>query len=90
MGTNFEASFEKDLKKLKDRTVLQAIKEIIADVKQATTIRDIANLKNLKGYETYYRIRFGRYRIGLEITNDTVIFVRCLHRKDMYRYFPKE
>lgn len=90
MDTNFEASFEKDLKKLKNRTVLQTVKEIITEVKQAATIRDIANLKKLKGYETYYRIRFGRYRIGLEITNDTVIFVRCLHRKDMYRYFPRE
>ena len=90
METYFEASFEKDLKKLKDRTALQTVKEIIAEVKQANTIRDIANLKKLKGYEIYYRIRFGRYRMGLEITNDTVIFVRCLHRKDLYRYFPKE
>jgi len=60
------------------------------DVKQAKTLRDIANLKKLKGSETYYRIRFGKYRIGLEMTNNTVIFARCLHRKDVYRYFPKE
>jgi len=90
VNTYFEASFEKDLKKMRDRTVLQTVKEIITDVKQANTTRDIANLRKLKGYETYYRIRFGRFRIGLEITNDTVIFVRCLHRKDIYRYFPKE
>lgn len=90
MNTYFEASFEKDLKKLKDRAVLQTVKEIIADVKQAKTIRDIAHVKKLQGYERYYRIRFGRYRIGLEINHDAVIFVRCLHRKDMYRYFPKE
>ena len=77
METYFEASFEKDLKKLKDRTALQMVKKIIAEVKQAKTIRDIANLKKLN-------------RMGSEITNDTVIFVRCLHRKDMYRYFPKE
>ncbi len=64
MDTYFEASFEKDLKKLKDRTALQAVEEIIAEVKQAKTIRDIANLKKLKGYETYYRIRFGRYLVS--------------------------
>ena len=90
MDTTFETSFEKDVKKLKDRTVLRTVKEIIAEVKQAITIRDITNLKKLKGYETYYRIQFGKYRIGLEITNDTVIFVRCLHRKEIYRYFPKK
>lgn len=90
METYFEASFEKDLKKLRDRNALQTVKEIIAEVKQAKTIRDIAHVKKLKGYDTYYRIRFGKYRIGLELTNDTVIFTRCLHRKDLYRYFPKE
>ena len=90
MNTAFEATFEKDIEKLKDRAVLQSVKEIILEVKQAKTIHDIANLKKLKGYDTYYRIRFGRYRIGLEIVNNTVIFTRCLHRKDIYRYFPKE
>lgn len=91
MDTYFEASFEKDLKKLKNHpTVLQAVKEIITNVKQASTIRGVTNLKKLKGYETYYRIRCGRYRIGLEVTNDIVIFTRCLHRKDIYRHFPRE
>ncbi|GAK49193.1 hypothetical protein U14_00411 [Candidatus Moduliflexus flocculans] len=90
MNTKFEASFEKDVKKVRDRTMLHTIKESILEVKQAKTIRDIANLKKLKGYETYYRIRCGRYRIGVEIIDDTVIFTRCLHRKDIYRYFPKE
>ena len=89
MNTKFEASFEKDVKKVRERTMLQTIKESILDVKQSKTIRDIANLKKLKGYETCYRIRCGRYRIGIEIIDDTVIFTRSLHRKDIYRYFPK-
>jgi mRNA interferase RelE/StbE len=86
----FEASFEKDLKKLKDQTILPTVKKIITEVKQARNIREITNLKKLKGSETFYRIRFGMYRIGLEIKDDVVIFTRCLHRKDIYRYFPKE
>lgn len=90
MNTKFEASFEKDVKKVKDRTMLHMIKESILDIKQAKTIRDIVNLKKLKGHDTYYRIRCNRYRIGVEIIDDTVIFTRCLHRKDIYRYFPKE
>ena len=47
MNTKFEASFEKDVKKVKDRTMLHMIKESILDIKQAKTIRDIANLKKL-------------------------------------------
>ncbi len=41
-----------------------------------------------KGESSYYRIRFGDYRIGIKIEDDLVIFIRALHRKDIYRYFP--
>jgi len=34
-----------------------------------------------------WRIKIGDYRIGVEIKKDTVIFVRILHRKDIYKYF---
>jgi mRNA-degrading endonuclease RelE of RelBE toxin-antitoxin system len=30
----------------------------------------------------------GNYRLGLIIEAETVIFVRVLHRKEIYRYFP--
>jgi mRNA interferase RelE/StbE len=30
----------------------------------------------------------GDYRIGIEVLEDEVIFVRMLHRRDIYRYFP--
>ncbi|NPA92437.1 MAG: type II toxin-antitoxin system RelE/ParE family toxin, partial [Chloroflexi bacterium] len=39
-------------------------------------------------YTSFYRIRLGDYRLGLEIEGDTVVFVRFLHRRDIYRYFP--
>jgi mRNA interferase RelE/StbE len=54
----------------------------------AETTSRITNLKKLKGKSGYYRIRFGNYRIGIRIEDDLVIFIRALHRKDIYRYFP--
>ncbi len=48
----------------------------------------IKSIKKLKGYDTFYRIRLGNYRIGLEMVEDVIIFARILHRKDVYRYFP--
>ncbi len=42
----------------------------------------------MKGSEDYYRIRLGDYRLGLRIEEGTVSFIRCLHRKDVYKYFP--
>jgi mRNA interferase RelE/StbE len=84
----FEASFEKDLKKVKDKNLLKHIKEVIDNVKQAKDVRDINQLSKLKGYETFYRIRVGDYRIGIDLADDKVIFTRILHRKEIYRYFP--
>ncbi|MCF8308850.1 MAG: type II toxin-antitoxin system RelE/ParE family toxin [Bacteroidales bacterium] len=47
------------------------------------------NLKKLKGYKDYYRIRLSDYRIGIQIKDDTVFFVVFGHRKDIYKKFPK-
>ncbi|MGK7945796.1 MAG: type II toxin-antitoxin system RelE/ParE family toxin, partial [Microcystaceae cyanobacterium] len=33
-------------------------------------------------------IRVGNYRIGFFGENDTITFVRVLHRREFYRYFP--
>ncbi len=45
-------------------------------------------VEQMKGYPSYYKVRFGSYRIGIKIENDTIILERALHRKDIYRYFP--
>lgn len=88
MKVAFEASFARDLKRIKDQQLLWRVQEVIAEVKAAMELNDIRDLRKLKGYDTFYRIRSGDYRIGLEVISDQVIFVRILHRKDIYRYFP--
>lgn len=52
------------------------------------TIFESGKIELMKGYPGYYKIRFGDYRVGLHIENDTVIFERVLHRKEIYRHFP--
>jgi mRNA interferase RelE/StbE len=88
MKTYFEESFEKDLRKVKHKGSLKKVKEVIDEVRNSEDLRDIRRLEKLKGYKTFYRIKAGDYRIGIEIVNDKVIFTRFLHRKDIYKYFP--
>jgi mRNA interferase RelE/StbE len=64
------------------------VAEIIESVEQTQDLREIGNLKELRGSDRYYRIRMGDYRIGVALEAETVVFVRFLHRKDVYRYFP--
>jgi mRNA interferase RelE/StbE len=58
------------------------------EAKAAASLNDLPDVKKMQGYDSLYRIRLGDYRIGIEVVADQVIFVRFLHRKDIYRYFP--
>ncbi len=88
MKVEFKASFARDLKKIKDKSLGAKVKELIEAVEQAQGLQEIEGLRKLRGDASYYRIRMGEYRLGLLIERDTVTFVRFLHRKDIYRYFP--
>ncbi len=63
----------------------------ISILEKAGTVQEIPHIKKIEGYKSYYRIRMGDYRLGLEaISNKEVVLLRFLHRKDIYRYFPKK
>ena len=88
MRVEFRASFAKDLRSVRDKGLSKQIMETIELVEHAHRLEEIANLKKLKGKGNYFRIRMGEYRIGIAVESDTVTFVRCLNRKEIYRYFP--
>jgi mRNA interferase RelE/StbE len=47
------------------------------------------DVDRMKGFEHFWRIRTGHYRIGIKITDDnTIIFYRVKSREEIYRFFP--
>ncbi|MBE9007994.1 type II toxin-antitoxin system RelE/ParE family toxin [Fortiea sp. LEGE XX443] len=88
MKVEFRKSFEKDLGKIQDEDLLLRIKTVIEQVETAESLSEISNLKKLKADGNYYRIRVGDYRIGFAEDENMITFVRVLHRKEIYRYFP--
>jgi len=89
MKTEFRKSFVKDLQRLaKDKKLLGYVQKVIQEVEAAKDTLKINNLKKLKAEGSYYRIRIGNCRIGIIISDDTVIFIRVLNRREIYRYFP--
>jgi len=86
--TDFKKSFARDLKKIKDKHLLRQVKEAIEEVEKAPNLQMIGDLKQLKGGGIYFRIKIGDYRIGLKLEGDMFIFVRFLHRREIFRYFP--
>ena len=88
MKAIFLSSFLKDVKKLRNAKLQNAVAETIRDVEAAASIDGVRSIKRLSGHREYYRIRIGDWRIGIKIEGQTVLFVRCLNRKEVYRCFP--
>jgi mRNA-degrading endonuclease RelE of RelBE toxin-antitoxin system len=88
METKFRKSFEKDIDKINSQDVLNDIANVIENIENAKRPQDIANIKKMKGNKNAFRIRIGRYRIGIFIVNETVEFTRVLARDKIYKYFP--
>ncbi len=88
MNVEFDASFNRAIRKIKDKKVLTDIKNTIIDCENATAKSNIKGLTKLVGYKTFYRIKIGYYRIGVDIQNKTITFITVLHRKSIYNKFP--
>jgi len=86
--TAFRKSFVGDLEALRNKKLLKRVRDFIENVESAKSLNDLPHLKKLKGEKNYFRIRIADYRVGLTLEGDTVVFVRCLDRKDIYKYFP--
>ena len=47
------------------------------------------DIHKMRGYEDFFRIRSGNYRIGCKITaEDGIVFYRAKSREEIYRVFP--
>jgi mRNA interferase RelE/StbE len=67
---------------------LGRVREVIEAAEKADSLTELPNLKKLKGGGNYFRVRIGDYRIGVALVDETVVFVRFLNRKDVYKHFP--
>jgi mRNA interferase RelE/StbE len=88
MKVTFRKSFARDIKKIKNQNILQRARQAIENVDAAASLDEIRQLKKLAGTTNFYRIRIGAYRIGIVIDGEMVDLVRCLPRRDLYRFFP--
>lgn len=81
--------FIKELSKLPKEIQLQAEK-VVFDELLSTNPFELGYLEHMKGYPEKYKIRVGKYRIGITVDkiNNLLICQRIAHRKDIYKIFP--
>lgn len=83
MRVEFRRSFVRDVEKLRDAVVRERVSQVIGIVSSVKTLNEIPGIKKLQTTASSYRIR-----IGVQAVGDEIVFARCLHRKEIYRYFP--
>ena len=85
----YTKKFSKDLDgivnniKLKNRLL-----QLFEQIKQLDSLTELDNVRKIRGYDDYYRIRIGDYRLGVKIKGNSIEMLRLLHRKDIYKRFP--
>jgi mRNA interferase RelE/StbE len=88
MIVEYRKRFLKELSKIPSKTRLKIEKFVFQDLPKANSIYEVGVIEQMKGYRSYYKVRFGSYRIGLKIEKEKAVFERALHRRDIYRFFP--
>ncbi len=89
MQIQFDESFQKSIKSIKDKKLKARLSELILTFQDAQNLSEVAGVKKLQGFKNYYRVRLGDYRVGFELLEDkSVLFIVVAHRKEIYKYFP--
>ncbi len=80
--------FQKDVQKQTFTELNNELLSLIELLEEANSIRELSNVKKMKGFGNYYRIRIGDYRVGCRVEKNTIELMRLAHRKDIYSIFP--
>lgn len=88
MNLDYDKSFYKDIKKLKDDKLAIKLKTALLEFKEDADLSEFSKIKKMKGYNHYYRLQISDYRLGLSYKDGVLKVIRFMHRKEIYRYFP--
>jgi mRNA interferase RelE/StbE len=85
----YTKQFNKDIKRLTDKSLKVKIKALLEELKQVDKLSDISGVKKLQDAKSnYFRIKVGDYRLGLELEANKLYLLVFRYRKDIYKNFP--
>ena len=85
----YKKTFLKDLANLPPTYRERIEKLVFEEISELDNIFCVRDVKKMRGYEDYYRIRVGSYRIGCKVeAENRIVFYRVKSRDDIYKVFP--
>jgi mRNA interferase RelE/StbE len=88
MEIRFKKQFLKDLARIPNEDRIKIENLVFSKIPATNSNKIFQSISKMRGYQNYYKIRLGDFRIGLYIKDNVLEFQRVLHRKDIYRSFP--
>ncbi|MGZ4969436.1 MAG: type II toxin-antitoxin system RelE family toxin [Methylobacter sp.] len=61
---------------------------VFDELVSTTSIYEMGKVEKMKGYDGFYKVRFGNYRLGLILKNETITVKTVMHRREIYKFFP--
>ncbi len=61
---------------------------VFDELVSTTSIYEMGRVEKMKGYDGFYKVRFGNYRLGLVIENEMITVKTVMHRREIYKFFP--
>jgi len=91
MTVLLDTSFVDAFKKITDTSIIRRVNIAVEKLEAAKLLREISNIKSMKGKPNYYRIRFGDFRIGFRLVDETTIVLLYVDSRSVfYKYFPSK
>jgi len=83
----FKKSFLKQSSKL-PKDVRERIEDFVFnELSNLNHVGESGKIEKMQGYEEYFKIRFGSYRVGLKLEKAEIVVQIVMHRKEIYRFF---
>ena len=85
----YKKTFLKDLASIPKHHRARIERLVFDTIPASENIFTDFDIRRMKGFSHFWRIRAGNYRIGIRIADDgSVIFYRIKSREEIYRAFP--
>ena len=88
MNVSYNKKFLKQLANLPKTHRIKIENFVFENLINASSIQQLGNIEKIQGYSDFYKVRFGVYRLGLQIKGENIFVKTVLHRKEIYKFFP--
>jgi mRNA interferase RelE/StbE len=88
MQVLYSKKFLKDLADIPSKQRQEIEKFVFEVLPNTIAIGDLHKFEKMKGYANCYKARFGSYRIGALLDENTIELKRAMDRKNIYKFFP--